>query len=198
MQSNIKWNNCFCCITLNNSHKVIDFKISLLKIKEQFNVFQASSKISFRSFSWSANIQNLYNCPALGFYLEKAVHVGFHVRDGHPLHDDVIDASLQWLPLGPGWSVEVDTSHPHWGTPKEEGILSDVSLSWHAHSRCKCANAVYLAPLEELALEDCSRPGTALWEGSWGGSGRLTFLLTFPDTGLTWRLRAVTWDREQV
>lgn len=34
-----------------------------------------------------------------GLYLEEAVHIGLHVGDGHPLHDDSRDAPLQSLPL---------------------------------------------------------------------------------------------------
>lgn len=28
-------------------------------------------------------------------YLQQSVHIRLHVRDGHPLHDDVSDTSLQ-------------------------------------------------------------------------------------------------------
>lgn len=52
----------------------------------------------------------IYNCPALGFYLEKAVHVGFHIRDGHPLHDDIRDPPLQGLPFVTSHSGAVNTS----------------------------------------------------------------------------------------
>lgn len=52
-------------------------------------------------------------------YLQQSVHIRLHVRDGHPLHDDVIDTPLQRLPFGPGCPAEVDTSHPHWGAPEE-------------------------------------------------------------------------------
>lgn len=31
--------------------------------------------------------------------LEQAVHVGLHVGDGHPLHDDIRDPALQRLPF---------------------------------------------------------------------------------------------------
>lgn len=33
------------------------------------------------------------------FYLYKAIHVLLHIVDGHSLHDNVHDASLQGLPL---------------------------------------------------------------------------------------------------
>lgn len=32
-------------------------------------------------------------------YLDKAIHVSFHIRNGHSLHDDVHDATLEGLPL---------------------------------------------------------------------------------------------------
>ena len=44
-------------------------------------------------------------------YLEQAVHVGLHVGDGHPLHDDVRDAALQGLPFYPGHSGGVQACH---------------------------------------------------------------------------------------
>lgn len=32
-------------------------------------------------------------------YLDKAIHVSFHIRNGHSLHDDVHNATLEGLPL---------------------------------------------------------------------------------------------------
>lgn len=47
----------------------------------------------------------------------------------------------------------------------------------------------HLAPLDEATPDVDIRP----WVGLWDDSGKLTFLLTVPDTGLTWRRRADTW-----
>lgn len=41
---------------------------------------------------------------AFNVYLEQAVHIGLHVRYGHPLHDDIRDTALQRLPLHFGHS----------------------------------------------------------------------------------------------
>lgn len=50
----------------------------------------------------------------------------------------------------------------------------------------------YLAPLEAFALAEDGLAGIPLWDCSCRGSGRLTFLFTFPDAGLTCRRRALT------
>lgn len=47
----------------------------------------------------------------------------------------------------------------------------------------------HLAPLDEATPDVDILP----WVGLWDDSGKLTFLLTVPDTGLTWRRRADTW-----
>lgn len=127
-------------------------------------------------------------------YLQQSVHICLHVRDGHPLHDDVSDTSLQRLPFGPGRPAEVCASHPHWGTPEEKDV---ALLELLKHTLIHVIHiltlvTLYLAPLDGDAPEACTLPGVALCDGSWGGSGKLTFLLAFPDTGLTCRLRAVT------
>lgn len=65
-------------------------------------------------------------------YLQQSVHVRLHVRDGHPLHDDVSDPSLQRQPFGPGCPTEVDASHAHWGTPEENDYKRCLThtLNW--------------------------------------------------------------------
>lgn len=52
----------------------------------------------------------------------------------------------------------------------------------------------YLTPLDKDPPDECILPGGGvLCDGSWGGSDRFTFLVTFPDVGLTCRRRAVTY-----
>lgn len=50
-------------------------------------------------------------------------------------------------------------------------------------------------PLGAVLPEEYMRPDGGLWVES--GSGRLTFLMTLPEVGLTCLLRAVTWHTRQ-
>lgn len=53
---------------------------------------------------------------------------------------------------------------------------------------------LHLTPLDKDPPDGYILPrGGVLCEGSWGGSGTFTFLVTFPDVGLTCRRRAVTY-----
>lgn len=68
-------------------------------------------------------------CAASVRYLEKAIHVSLHVRDGHPLHDDVTDPPLQRLPFGPSYSGGVNACcSPVVGTATTENS-SDVQAA---------------------------------------------------------------------
>lgn len=67
-----------------------------------------------------------YLCTAAGRYLQEAVHVGLHVGDGHPLHDDVTDASLQTLPFITSNSGGVDTDCSPVGRPAHTARVDNV------------------------------------------------------------------------
>lgn len=54
------------------------------------------------------NLAHKASSGAIGPHLEEAVHIGLHVGDGHPLHDDVRDSALQRLPLDASDSGGVD------------------------------------------------------------------------------------------
>lgn len=76
-------------------------------------------------------------------YSQQPVHIRFHVGDGQPLHDDVTDSSLEWLPFGPGCPGEVDASHSHWGIPEGKAAFSDILKDdkqkkdlWHEELCC--------------------------------------------------------------
>lgn len=98
-------------------------------------------------------------------HLEEAVHVGLHVGDGHPLHDDVRDAPLQGLPFVASDSGGINSC----GAPVRPGHTV-TSFSCLYASVLNSGTLTHLethhVPLGAVLLEEYMRPEGGRWAES--------------------------------